>query len=316
VQPATMRQQNLNAGWARTAGADGRIALDEFGNELNAAIYPQALIMSAIDRMPLLLKIEKKWKTFLADDKAASVPLSYMDRKARTFTHQYSDFWRLHTESFDAEPKRYIHCVKLAETCTPQPLLSYVARTWRPGVTPTLESVAAAKAFKEQALDHTSQQTAGQSTTSQSKPARVAEVSIGVDLANVSIAETPPTVIVPPTHEALGGRFDVDAAERPKLELAKRTIPLELPPADDEEDPAYSIETIRKERMAKQSKKNQRAQIKAAQKQRALHDAFASDSDNEKDSDVPLKTAGDDDSDWGDADDAFEDADDAFVTTF
>jgi hypothetical protein len=49
----------------------------------------------------------------------------------RQFVHEYSDFWKLHTESFDPEGKRYIYCAKLDDTHAPNPLLSEAARKWR-----------------------------------------------------------------------------------------------------------------------------------------------------------------------------------------
>jgi hypothetical protein len=49
----------------------------------------------------------------------------------RQFVHEYSDFWKLHTESFDPEGKRYIYCAKLDDTRAPNPLLSEAARKWR-----------------------------------------------------------------------------------------------------------------------------------------------------------------------------------------
>ena len=128
-------------GWARstTAGA-------------NLATYPDTLILKARENMGVLLKLEKRWKTFLDDDKAASLPLNKMDGPTRKFVHEYSDYWKLHTESFDPEPKRYIHCVKLLDTSSPYPLLSDAARRWR-GPTGNVSS-----------LEHASLQTAGQDT--------------------------------------------------------------------------------------------------------------------------------------------------------
>lgn len=149
VVPTTVRNQQFNQGWARPV--DSRAELDDFGNELNAANYPDSLIIKARERMELTLKLERKWKAFLADDTAASLPLNKMDRPARIFTHEYSDFWKLHTESFDPEPKRYIHCVKLKDTGAPRPLLSDAARNWR-GPKPVV--------FDQ--TDHALKQTAGQ----------------------------------------------------------------------------------------------------------------------------------------------------------
>jgi len=130
VAPSTMRTQlKLNAGWARPTSIPKQ--MDEFGNELNATQYPDELILEARERMTELLRLETKWKKFLQDDKAASCPLKAMERPLRKFVHGYSDYWNLRTESFDPEPKRYIHCVKLLETRSPRPLLSQAVRMWR-----------------------------------------------------------------------------------------------------------------------------------------------------------------------------------------
>lgn len=81
--------------------------------------------------MVVLLKIERRWKSFLEDDTAASLPLNKMEKPVRALVHEYATNWKLHTESFDPEPKRYVHCVKLRDTCAPYPLLSDAVRSWR-----------------------------------------------------------------------------------------------------------------------------------------------------------------------------------------
>jgi hypothetical protein len=94
--------------------------------------YPDALLAAARDgRVAELLKLEKQWLRFLADDRAPSCSLKAMDRPLRKFVHEYSDFWCLRTESYDPEGRRYIHCNKLPETRAPHPLLSDAARRWR-----------------------------------------------------------------------------------------------------------------------------------------------------------------------------------------
>jgi len=176
VKPA----KNYMTGWARpTNTSSSRAAasslsnrgdLDEFGNELITQ-YPDSLIIEARERMSgVLLKLEKKWKTFLEDDKAASCPLKAMDRSTRKFVHEYSDFWKLHTESFDPEPRRYIHCVKLKETSAPYPLLSDAAIAWRG---PTATATAAANSLsvdgqkkKESIVTTSTEQSAGEVTMS------------------------------------------------------------------------------------------------------------------------------------------------------
>ena len=236
VAPATTRQ--YNSGWARPAG--GKVDMDEFGNELNAALYPDRLIMQARERMGLVEKIEKKWKSFLADDSSASMPLNPMDRPSRTFVHEYSDFWNLRTESFDPEPRRYIHCVKMLDTRTPHPLLSDAARNWRgPRLQPHVTTVIAATTVS----DHTTQQTAGQSASSREIPPPPDRVPLPLKPRSVvaSLGGGLPVVagktdkdiravdiqngrdITPPNS-----RFDslFTGRARPKLELTKRTVPL------------------------------------------------------------------------------------------
>ena len=236
VAPATMRQ--YNSGWARPAG--GQIALDEFGNELNAALYPDSLIMQARERMGLVEKVEKKWKNFLSDDSSASMPLNPMDRPSRTFVHEYSDYWKLRTESFDPEPKRYIHCVKMLDTHTPHPLLSDAARNWRgPTQLPRMPAASAALAIS----DHPTQQTAGQSASSREIPPPPDRVplplkprSVVVSLGDgglsgtgktgkdIRAVETQSSSDATATSSRFGSLFT--GRERPKLELTKRTVPL------------------------------------------------------------------------------------------
>jgi R3H domain len=152
VQPATARQVVLT-GWARPANQ--RPELDQFGQELRT-FYPDALIMRARERLTEVVKLERKWINFLRDDRAASLPLNPMDRFMRTLAHEYSDFWRFQTESFDPEPKRYIHCTKLRDTRAPYPLLSDAVHQWRGPQRPPTTTVSS---------DHTTLQTAGQSTS-------------------------------------------------------------------------------------------------------------------------------------------------------
>ncbi|KAL7464972.1 hypothetical protein ACHAXS_005304 [Conticribra weissflogii] len=104
VAPSTIRNDVSLTGWARPTTVE--IQLDQFGNELNTAQYPDSLLAQAKERMTELLKVEKIWKKFLADDREASCSLRPMDRPLRKFIHEYSDFWKLHTQSFDPEGKR------------------------------------------------------------------------------------------------------------------------------------------------------------------------------------------------------------------
>lgn len=128
VKPSTNRQitGGLIGGWKRPTDA-----IDEFGKELEETQYPDTLLKEAKERMQELLKLEKKWIDFLQDDTACSCSLKKMDKPTRIFVHTYSDFWQIQTRSYDPEPRRYIHCVKLHATFTPHPLLSVAAKNWK-----------------------------------------------------------------------------------------------------------------------------------------------------------------------------------------
>jgi hypothetical protein len=260
VQPATVRQQ-INSGWTRPTDGSS-MGIDEFGNELTAAVYPDALISEAKERMALVQKLEKKWKTFMLDDTAASVPLNPMDRPARKFAHHYGDFWNLRTESFDPEPRRYIHCVKMLDTRMPRPLLSDVARNWRG---PVLQLPTAPKSS-----DHASHQTAGQTTKSR-------EVLVAPPPGREPLALAPRSLPVDdakPLEDPLAAE-----RERPKLELAKRSVPLELPAFQPE--PTYNLAEEMKQSQAKREETKRKKREAEALKQRALESAFASDSEQE-----------------------------------
>jgi R3H domain len=318
VTPATARLP-VNSGWARPVNNTDAAppAVDEFGNELGVTIYPDALILQARDRMGLLTKLEKKWKAFLADDKAASLPLNTMDRPTRTFVHHYGDFWKLQTESFDAEPKRYIHCVKLRDTGMPWPLLSQAVREWR-GPQPFLASLhlqpitatAATATLPSSASDHNLQQTAGQSTSGRRrelpdppdrtplplKPrsATVTDLSSAASSTTTSVgmAGAPTRTMV--GEAATNTRFDVllttssmeAKRERPKLDLQKRSLPLELPPFDPmtaaaaDSAGSFDIQEELKRTKERAAEKAARERLAAEQKRLALEAAFASDDED------------------------------------
>ena len=267
VKPSTVRHSesggSLNSGWARPTDSL-QPQLDEFGNELNNIVYPDELILEARERLAMVVKLERRWKLFLEDDKAASLPLWPMDRPTRVFVHQYSDFWKLNTESFDPEPKRYIHCVKLLDTMAPCPLLSDAARNWKgPSAKVTPSIVDLPRHSKS-----TSQQAAGEATTQEP-----AVASRWDDLDTHS--KTPPKT-------------------RPKLELQKRTLPTELPPMEKQLTPSDFFSEkereARKQRMEEKARKEREA---AEAKRRALEAAFASDDEEES------SGSGDDDgSEW------------------
>ena len=275
VKPATLRNK-FNAGWARPT--ESRADLDEFGNELNAAVYPEALIVEARERMGLLLRLEKKWKTFLADDRAASMPLNPMDRPSRKFVHEYSDFWNLRTESFDPEPKRYIHCVKMLDTHMPCPLLSDAVRSWRRPLSVVLPKAPA----KSLASDHASQQTAGQSTRSREIPPPPERMPLGeqkteeprnfIAVEEGGFAYGDADQLNPSFNSLFAGR------ERPKLELEKRTVPLELPPFQP--DKGFNVAEDLQQRQVRLEEQARKKREAAERKRRVLEEAFASDDED------------------------------------
>ena len=145
VAPSTVRSNGPTlTGWARPVTQASASVLTDTGNEFQKELdinvearYTDSMLSEAKDRMSELLKLESKWKKFLVDDRAASCSLKPMLRPMRKFVHEYSDFWKLHTESFDPEGRRYIYCVKLEDTHAPYPLLSDAARKWRGPTRPT-----------------------------------------------------------------------------------------------------------------------------------------------------------------------------------
>jgi R3H domain len=299
VEPATVRAKLHMGGWMRPT--QGTVEVDEFGNELNTTVYPDALIKQAKElRLDIVLKLEKKWLTFLGNDQAASLPLHPMERSVRAFVHEYAEYWRLHTESFDPEPKRYIHCVKLRDTSAPHPLISSAMRHWQPS-RPTISH----------SLDHSTLQTAGQSTISEREfssggPSRVplslkprsattqdTIVTWGTSVG-VSIGGTPSRLMEEyDTTTMMSGRFSSlhDGRERPKLELKKRTLPLSLPPLELSQNVVDTVSEAHDRQMDRNVAKSRKEQELAERKQRALQLAFASDDEHNSESEWEEKVA-------------------------
>jgi hypothetical protein len=318
VQPATVRSTALG-GWKRPT--EQSMEHDEFGNELIHTYYPDSLIKKAKElRFDMILKLEKKWKVFLNDDRAASLPLYPMDRTNRAFVHEYAEYWKLHTESFDPEPKRYVHCVKLRDTCAPHPLLSDAMKQWKP-IDQNLINQLVDDAYEFSntfIMDHSTNQTAGQSTTSSEQPhSSFREFPSDVHHQRVPLSLKPRSTQPPTSTLSLssGGvsmigsvpnrnstamkvdgaenRFAIlaEGRERPTLELQKRTLPLELPPYDSSAAAgstattvAVDLNVVHLQQMERHQQKIRKEQEKALRKQRALQSAFASD-DEKSDSD-------------------------------
>ena len=290
-------QRHYASGWARpTNGHD-------LPNELEAVLYPDALIQSAKDHSrDFLLKLEKRWKRFLNDDKAASLPLNRMDKKNRKLAHHYAEFWHLKTESFDPEPNRYIHCVKLQDTCMPLPLLSDVAQHWRgpsiPDATRTIASVM---------NDHTLQQTAGQSSKSSSEPFEAApklRSALAMSSSKGDLVALGETAVQNSRSNVLMDK------QRPQLKLRPRTVPLELPPFEEqlqqEAEEALALEEDLRRRQVRLEEKRRKEREIEQKKKHILEDAFASDDEsNEKQA-----AFSDNDSEWGDDQEALFDGSD------
>jgi hypothetical protein len=330
VAPSTVRNESSLTGWARPTTVD--IKVDEFGNELNLAQYPDALLAEAKERMGELVKLEKQWKKFLADDKEASYSLKAMAKPLRKFVHEYSDFWRLHTESFDPEGRRYIYCKKLADTAAPHPLLSEAARKWRdpaPGISSaaTLNTSQPTSAVAPAASDgwclegRVPLKLTPRTVDEGTKPEPVV-TGMGMTRSSSTpflsmTGEKPP----PP-------RFaNLHQNERPKLQLAKRQIPApdeldkrNLTPEKWEELDNSTQEQILREideqnvkklvalereqkkinaRIHRKEHKAKKQQYVHEKKQALLESAFASDDDDD-----------DSDNDWFESDIAFDGSDD------
>lgn len=336
VAPSTIRngtqQQPALTGWARpTSGA----AADEFGNELDAAQYPDAMLSEAKERMAELLKLERRWKTFLADDRAASCSLKAMDRPSRKFVHEYSDFWRMHTESFDPEGRRYVQCSKMRDTRAPYPLLSEAARRWRgPSAAPPVVAVVDLSTLPTGPAPKTSDgwrteprvplklapRTTAAGKIPPAPPASTSGMTRSTSTPLLSMTgERPP----PPRFADL----DKDS-RRPRLQLAPRTIPtgdeLEglgisqdelnamtaekqaelLRKIEDEENKRQAQLELEREREGlrlHKLKEKARKKDEAGRKKKALlESAFASDDDGNSGSD----------SDWFEGDLEFDGSDD------
>jgi len=269
VTPSTDRQQNFNQGWARPV-------VVEFGNELNSN-YPDSLIQVARENMDLIRKVEKKWKTFLMDDTSASLPLNKMERPCRKMIHEYSDFWKLHTESFDPEPHRYIHCVKLRDTSAPSPLLSVAVRNWR-GPRPVV--VVDLLDRREQ-----QQQTAGQNPREFPPPPYREPLQLKQPTAMLqrdSAEATTSSMLKPYTESeeqiminSRSGELFV-GRERPTLDLVPRSLPTELPPMEK----SYSLREERERQQWKYEEQLQERRKKESMKRHLLESAFASEDED------------------------------------
>jgi hypothetical protein len=285
VMPSTMRPNTIQRdGWARPI--ESQCVLDDFGNELNWIHYPLPLISQAKEHFEFILKLEKRWISFLKDDTSPSLSLRPMVRPLRKIAHEYSDFWKLQTESFDSEPKRYIHCVKLRDTQAPRPLLSEAVKFSRSSNAPprlvataTLDSpVKSTEPLVSSVLSSSSLPTVERAiplpprSTSVPQGAiferddLVAKISALVPHGlPLSITATPNFPVNP------NSRFSGLDRPRQKLNLAPRTIPQELPP--------FEVGLNNKIPQREQEKQAKR-KVREAINQDIIAKAFESESDS------------------------------------
>ena len=119
--------ENPNRGSGPASSGSGPA---DFAAELLTPTYSEPLLRWSRDDPGAVLKLERRWCEFIADPAAASCQLKPMLKPERILVHEYSDHWRLHTQSFDPEPRRYLSAVKMKDTRVPQALLSEAGRNW------------------------------------------------------------------------------------------------------------------------------------------------------------------------------------------
>jgi len=302
VAPATARI-NFNTGWARPI--EPKIEHDEFGNELNATIYPESLIIAAKDRMGEILRVEKRWIAFLTDDKASFLNLRPMLKDLRKLIHEYSDFWNLHTESFDKEPKRYINCKKLRDTCAPHPLLSIAVKNYRPGncIKP-IEKVALT-GIETVHAEPTTLAPREFSCDAERKPLPLLPRSVMTGPPDGTMYDYPANSSATTTTKSddilSSTRFASLSRERTKLTLEPRTIPLELPSfnSNTEENgkPSLTLKEKQKLQIEKRKERNEKEEAIIAA-------AFASDDEDHETKDS------DSSSEWSDKEPMYHSSDD------
>ena len=97
---------------------------------ISFARYTEKLLTFAKENVNFVRMLERRWCELISDRTTPSCQLKPMARAIRTIVHEYSDTWKLHTCSYDPEPRRYISCVKMRDTQVPKMLLSEAARAW------------------------------------------------------------------------------------------------------------------------------------------------------------------------------------------
>ena len=174
------------------------------------------------------------------------------------------------------------------------PLLSDVARHWRgpslPDATRTIASVM---------NDHTVQQTAGQTSTSSfervTAPAPKIRSALAMSSSKGDLVSFGEAAVQNSRSDGLMDK------QRPQLKLLPRSVPLELPPYEEqlEQEAQESLaleEDLRRRQVRLEEKRRKEREIEQKKKQ-ALEDAFASDDESDG---KPAAGFSDSDSEWGD----------------
>jgi len=221
-----------------------------------------------------------------------------MDKPMRKIVHEYSDFWKLQTESFDSPPKRYVHCVKLLDTHAPYPLLSTAVQN-HSGPWTSLNFIPPPITTKPTttSIPHSTIDDAEEYAT-----IGIAPVPAITQVPQGAIFEVPPpqaakkciteAILMQPPGLSLSvtaapnyptnpnSRVAALDRERPKLTLAPRTLPRELPPLQSHS--AIEDNRARQYRQAKELAANRQKQLEA-KKRAVLAAAFNSDSEDDHD---------------------------------
>ena len=96
--------------------------------ELPVPMYSQELVQWARRNLNQIQSIERRIAHMLSDPHGTSVQLKPMKREQRAFMHELAEFYHLHSESFDREPKRYISFVRQADSRIPLVTLAQAAK--------------------------------------------------------------------------------------------------------------------------------------------------------------------------------------------
>jgi len=293
VDPSTVRNKatSFNEGWRRPTNTV--VSLDEFGNELNSTEYSDELIIEAKERMTEVLKLEKKWIAWLDDDKAASYSLKKMDKETRIFVHKYSDYWNIQTRSYDPEPRRYIHCVKMLETYAPRPLLSDAVKNWRGPVFKGPRTTTSKETTEDMFSSTAREFPLAEDRTPLKLSSRTIPTGVQPSVLNESNSSGQPQInIYGSEAREPNERFASLMAERErtKLILEPRTKPLELPPYQPSQKKIDEMMQEKRNKMMENDKLKRHQEEE--KKKRILEAAFASeDEESSSDSDWEIGEA-------------------------